>query len=103
MQSTSETDRSDDGAADTAPRPSYVRDAAPVRLPLIGLAALVATARVTVSGVLAVSLALFERLETWLVRHGVDRPRHVMAVIAAVGSLVLDQVAGSKDSKGASQ
>ncbi|MCC3269055.1 hypothetical protein MUG94_10300 [Arthrobacter gengyunqii] len=85
--------RSTDGAAGTAPLPSYVRaDARPARLPAIGLAVLAATVGITVSGVLAVSLVLDERLETWLLRRGVARPRRVMAVIAAMSSLVLDQM-----------
>lgn len=91
---------SDDGAEGAAPLPSYVRrDARPAGLPGIGLAVLAATVGVTVSGVLAVSLVLDERLETWLVRRGVVRPRRVMAAIAAVSSLVLDQVMDSKDSE----
>ena len=94
---------SDDGAAaGTAPLPSYVRaDARREGLPTIGLALLAATVGVTVSGFLAVSLVLDERLETWLVRRGVARPRRVMAVITAVSSLALDQMMDSKDSEDA--
>ncbi|WAP50602.1 hypothetical protein OL239_11215 [Arthrobacter sp. ATA002] len=91
---------SGDGAAGTAPLPSYVRAGArPAGLPATALAVLAVTVGVTVSGVLAVSLVLDERLETWLVRRGVARPRRVMALIAAVSSLILDQIMDSKDSK----
>ena len=44
-------------------------------------------------------MVLDERLETWLVRRGAARPRFVMAVIAVVSSLVLDQIVDSRDSK----
>ena len=95
---------SNDGAADTAPVPSYVRtDGAPARVPALALISLAATVGVTVSGFLALSLVLDERIETWLVRRGVTRPRLVMAVVTAASSLVLDQVADSKDSGDARQ
>ena len=94
------TSSSDDGAAGTAILPSYVRSGASSGgLPAVALAALAATAGVTASGVLALSVVLDERLETWLVRRGAARPRLVMAVIAAVSSLVLDQIVDSRDSR----
>ena len=94
------TSSSDDGAAGTATLPSYVRaDARPAGLPAAVLVALGATVGVTVSGVLALSVVLDERLERWLVRRGAARPRLVMAAIAAVSSLILDQIVDSRDSK----
>ncbi|WP_104103832.1 hypothetical protein [Arthrobacter sp. 08Y14] len=95
---------SNDGADGTAPVPSYVRaDAGPARVPALALTSLAATVGVAVSGFLALSLVLDKRIETWLVRRGVARPRLVMAVVTAASSLVLDQVADSKDSGGARQ
>lgn len=82
--------------------PSYVAARTPgteARMPAIGLAGLAAIIGVTVSGVLAVSLVLDEAVEAWLVRRGATRPRQVMAVAAALSSLVLDQVMDSKDAK----
>ena len=90
---------SGDGAAGAAPLPSYVSAGAPARVPALAVTALAATVGVTVSGVLALTLALDEWLETWLVRRGVARPRLVMAAIAAVTSLALDLMTDSKDSK----
>ncbi|MCC3283594.1 hypothetical protein [Arthrobacter caoxuetaonis] len=91
-----------DGAGSTAPPPSYVRaDTVPSRKPAIALTALAGAVGVTVSGVLALSLVVDERIETWLLRHGTARPRLVMAVIAAVTSLALDQMMDSVDSKDA--
>ena len=88
-----------DGAAGTTPVPSYVRADAPARVPALAATVLAATVGVTVSGALALSLALDEWLETWLVRRGVARPRLVMAAMAAISSLVLDQIVDSKDAK----
>ena len=95
---------SDGSVGSTAPLPSYVRKAAdPPRMPAMALTALAGTVGVAVSGVMALSLVLDERIETWLLRHGVTRPRRVMAFMVAVTSLVLDQVMDSKDSKDARQ
>jgi len=95
---------SDGSVGSTAPLPSYVRkDADPPRMPAMALTALAGTVGVAVSGVMALSLVLDERIETWLLRHGVTRPRRVMAFMVAVTSLVLDQVMDSKDSKDARQ
>ncbi|WP_342022220.1 hypothetical protein AAE021_10175 [Arthrobacter citreus] len=91
--------RSGDGAAGTAPLPSYVRADAPARVPVLAVTGLAATVGVTVSGVLALTLALDEWLETWLVRRGVARPRLVMAAMAAVSSLGLDQLTDAEDSE----
>ncbi|MBO0907470.1 hypothetical protein [Arthrobacter sunyaminii] len=94
----------DDDAGSTAPVPSYVRaDVGAARVPAWTLTSLAATVGVAVSGFLALSLVLDKRIETWLVRRGVARPRLVMAVVTAASSLVLDQVADSKDSGGARQ
>lgn len=88
-----------DDAAGTAPVPSYVRaDTGPARVPALAFTILAATVGVTASGVMALSLVLDERIETWLVRRGVARPRLVMATATVVGSLVLDQVTESRDS-----
>lgn len=90
---------SNDGADGSAPVPSYVRaDADPAQVPVLALTSLAAAAGVTVSGFLALSLVLDERIETWLVRRGATRPRLVMAAATAAGSLILDQVTESKDS-----
>lgn len=89
---------SDGAAGSTAPLPSYVRaDAGPSRMPAIALTALAGAVGVTISGVLALSLVVDERIETWLVRRGAARPRLVMAAIAAVTSLVMDQMMDSTD------
>lgn len=89
-----------DGGAGNTPLPSYVRaDAGPQRMPAIALTAVAGTVGLTVSGVLALSLVVDERIETWLLRRGAVRPRVVMAAIAAVTSLVLDQVMDSVDSR----
>ena len=91
---------SDEGAGGTAPLPSYVHaDSGPARVPALGLASVAATVGVTVSGCLALSLVLDERIETWLVRRGAARPRLVMAVVTAAASLLLDQLADSRNAR----
>ena len=90
----------DDGAAGSAASPSYLRAAgSPPRTPVIALAGLAAMLGITVSGIVALTLVLDERVEAWLVRRGVARPRRVMAAAAAVSSLLLDQVTDSTDSR----
>ena len=94
------TAKSDGDAASTVPLPSYVRaDPEPARVPAIGLTAVAGAVGVTASGVLALSLVVDGWIETWLRRHGAVRPRLVMAAIAAVTSLVMDQIMDSKDAR----
>ncbi|MCC3272385.1 hypothetical protein MUK71_14395 [Arthrobacter zhangbolii] len=81
----------EDGAAGEATAPSYLRAAGSApRTPAIALAGMAALVGVTVSGVLALTLALDEQVEKWLVRRGAARPRWVMAAAAAASSLLLD-------------
>lgn len=88
------------GAAGEATAPSYLRAAGSApRTPAIALAGMAALVGVTVSGVLALTLALDEQVEKWLVRRGVARPRWVMAAAAAASSLLLDHALdGATDS-----
>lgn len=93
-------DRLDGGAGSTAALPSYVRtNTGPSRTNAIALTALAGAVGVTASGFLALSLVVDERIETWLIRRGAARPRRVMAVLAATGSLVMDQIMDSKDAR----
>ena len=90
----------DGGAAGNATAPSYLRAAgSPTRTPAVALAGLAVTAGATVSGVTALTLMLDDQVETWLVRRGVARPRRLMAVAAAAGSLFLDQAVDSADAR----
>ncbi|MCQ1948952.1 hypothetical protein NNX28_03285 [Arthrobacter sp. zg-Y859] len=87
---------------DSATVPSYV--AAPTagsrtRMPEIALTGMAALMGATVSGITALTLVLDEAVETWLVRRGVARPRRVMAMAAALYSLVIDRVMDSQDAK----
>ncbi|MCQ1999783.1 hypothetical protein [Arthrobacter zhaoxinii] len=72
--------------------------ASPARKTVVAVAGAV-IAGTTASGVLALSLVLDERIEIWLVRRGVARPRRVMAVVAALSSLLLDVIMDSKEAK----
>ncbi|MBF4994994.1 hypothetical protein ITX31_12860 [Arthrobacter gandavensis] len=86
------------GDGSTAPLPSYVRkDSGPSRRTAAGLTAIAAAAGVASSAFLALGLLVDERIETWLIRRGAERPRRVMALCAAVGSLVLDQIVDTRD------
>ena len=92
--------RPDGGTGSTAPLPSYVRtNTGPSRTTAIALIGLAGAVGVTASGFLALSLVVDERIETWLIRRGAARPRRVMAVLAAAGSLVMDQIMDSKDAR----
>ncbi|KPN18795.1 hypothetical protein [Arthrobacter sp. 3Tela_A] len=66
------------------------------------MTALAGAVGVASSGILALTLVVDERMETWLLRRGAARPRLVMAVITAVTSLVLDLIMDSKDAEHAS-
>lgn len=92
--------------AGSAPRPSYLT-ASPDRRrkPVLGmaLAGLAVGTGAAVSGIMALTLVLDERAETWLVRRGAAHPRLVMAVVAAVSSLALDIVMDWKDAKHAKE
>ncbi|MCC3278286.1 hypothetical protein LJ754_03820 [Arthrobacter sp. zg-Y40] len=70
------------------------------RMRLVGPAVIAATVGATASGVLALTMVLDQRVEAWLVRRGVARPRRVMAAASALSSLLLDQVMDAKDLKG---
>ncbi|KAD4060053.1 hypothetical protein GD627_02995 [Arthrobacter yangruifuii] len=70
------------------------------RMRLAGPAVVAAMVGATASGVLALTLVLDERVEAWLVRRGVARPRRVMAAASALSSLLLDQAMDAKDSRG---
>ncbi|WP_146360539.1 hypothetical protein [Arthrobacter yangruifuii] len=70
------------------------------RMRLVGPAVVAAMVGATASGVLALTLVLDERVEAWLVRRGVARPRRVMAAASALSSLLLDQAMDAKDSRG---
>ena len=97
------TANSDGGADCPAPLPSYVRtNAGSQRTTTIALTALAGAVGVASSGILALTLVVDERMETWLLRRGAARPRLVMAVITAVTSLVLDLIMDSKDAEHAS-
>ncbi|UWX96779.1 hypothetical protein N2K95_14220 [Arthrobacter zhaoxinii] len=97
------------GAADLAPVTAGTLGAAadadaataaasPARKTVVAVAGAV-IAGTTASGVLALSLVLDERIEIWLVRRGVARPRRVMAVVAALSSLILDVIMDAKEAK----
>ena len=67
----------------------------------IALTALAGTVGAASSGILAMTLVVDERMETWLLRRGAARPRLVMAAVAATTSLVLDLIMDSKDAEDA--
>ena len=86
--------------------PAYLATSAPgprSRKPAIALTGLAVVAGAAVSGIMALTLVLDERMEAWLVRRGAARPRMVMAVAGALSSLALDVLADAKDTKASRQ
>ena len=89
-------------AAGPVAKPAYLATSAPgprSRKPAIALTGLAVVAGAAVSGIMALTLVLDARVEAWLVRRGVAKPRVVMAVAGVVYSLALDVLMAAKDAK----
>lgn len=83
---------------DSAAAPSYVRtNKGSARKMTFTLTAFAAAVGIISSAFLALSLLVDERIETWLRRRGATRPRYVMAAIAALASLGMDQILDARE------
>ena len=89
-------------AAVPVAEPAYLATSAPgprSRKPAIALTGLAVVTGVAVSGIMALTLVLDARVEAWLVRRGVAKPRVVMAVAGVLWSLLMDVLTAAKDAK----
>ncbi len=89
-------------AAPPVARPAYLATSAPgprSRKPAIALTGLAVVTGAAVSGIMALTLVLDARVEAWLVRRGVAKPRVVMAVAGVLWSLLMDVLTAAKDAK----
>lgn len=90
------------GAVPPVAGPAYLATSAPgprSRKPAIALTGLAVVTGAAVSGIMALTLVLDARVEAWLVRRGVAKPRVVMAVAGVLWSLLMDVLTAAKDAK----